>query len=543
MKLLPYDTFTIETPDPLMRVVERLSAQIQPPRGFSWSSDPNHTPYEGTISETGFKINRIIDYRNSFLPMIRGEFEHLPTGTLVRIKMGLHPFVIAFVGLWYLIWYSALIPICLAGVMSMDIASLFLGMPTAILLVFWCAFWYEANRSHGELEKIILGQISQGETTNNSQQLLWKSVQWILTIIGTIFALWQIFGQKIFPANQTELRSLTAVSCSQHPTVSPYCHFSVVRTLTGHPTAATLAISADGKTLVTGGTDKTIKVWNLKTGQLQKAFQSDSGRVLAVAIANDGKTIISGSADHMVRIWQVSQKKPLMLSGHSDDVNFVGITPDGKTLISSSYGAIKKWDLATGKLTATLPNIPTSETNISPLTMINDEGQRVRPLAINSDTNTAILGFLDGVKVWDLNTNQLKFILSEKFDGLSGNLLSAYISLDGKLAALQYSNSLKKFETRLKIWDLTTGKVKAEGNTFFSHNMFADVPLAFSRDRIFGTINQQLKVWNPENAQLEAVVDTESISYFVVSPDGKLLVGIVGDGDTQNSQIKVWELR
>ncbi|NER99970.1 MAG: WD40 repeat domain-containing protein, partial [Symploca sp. SIO1B1] len=58
--------------------------------------------------------------------------------------------------------------------------------------------------------------------------------------------------------------------CSHEATQSSYCKFAVVHTLEEHPTASAIAISADNKILVSGGKDKTIKVWDLQTGKLQK---------------------------------------------------------------------------------------------------------------------------------------------------------------------------------------------------------------------------------------------------------------------------------
>ncbi len=542
MKLLPSDKFLIQSPDPLPLIVEKLAAHIQSPKLFRWSFSQDHSPYSGTISESGFEIHRTINYRNSFLPIIRGEFDQLPSGTLIHIKMGLHPVTTAFLIVWFLIWYSFSIPFYLSGAMPFEIASLFLGMPLALLLIFWCAFWYEAKRSRRELTEIILSQKTRWQTADNSKQWILKAVQWSLSLFFIALFLKQVITKYFYPYNQSESPALEAVSCSQNSLSSPYCNFSLVRTLTEHPLASALAISADGQTLVSGGSDKAIKVWDLTTGQLKKTLQSDSGKILAVAISPDGKTVVSGSADRMARIWKLTgQQKPLMLKGHQEEVKLVGITPDGKTIITGSYGAVKMWDLTTGELKATLPNLPKSEIKIGPLSIIDDDGERFRPLAINPNNSTAILDFFSGVKLWDLTTNQQKALLNEKFDTFAGSLLSAYISPDGKLAALQYTNSVKKFETRLKVWDLTSAKVKAQGSTFFSRHTFVDIPLALSQDHIFGSITNRLKIWNLETAQLEAVFAADSMSSLVVSADGKLLAGITGDPYLQNAQIPVWK--
>lgn len=161
MQLLPYDTFTIQTEDSLSDVIERLEAQIEAPKAFRSYFSRNHAPYEGKIDGDGFEIHRIIHHRNSFLPNIRGRFESLPNGTIIRVTMRLHPFVTAFLLFWFLAWYGGTIPIFLAGVISGNVTSeavLFLGMPIVILFSFWCAFWYEANRSRQELIQIINGE-------------------------------------------------------------------------------------------------------------------------------------------------------------------------------------------------------------------------------------------------------------------------------------------------------------------------------------------------------------------------------------------------
>jgi len=538
VKLLPYDTFTIQTADPLAIVLERMTAQVERQKTIRWHFSRDHLPYEGTLSETGFQISRIIHYRNSFLPVIRGRFEPSPSGTTVQITMRLHPFVIGFLAFWYLTWYSFCFPLWLTGAMPTMFALQFIGLPIAVLFIFWGAFWAEAHRSRQDLEQMLLGHTAPNQTPSLLSRSLPHVMQWGIFLVGLTIAFLQITG-TFRPSTQPESESWANVSCAEPATHSPVCTFSLVRTLSGHPAATALAISADGQTLVSGGTDKAIKVWDLKTGKLKKTFQSDSGSIHAVAIAPDGKTVVSGSADHMVRLWDLTRDQPpRMLAGHPEDVNWVGITPDSKTVISGSYGAIKQWDLVTGQLKTTFPKVPKTETNLGPITMIDDAAGRFNPLDINVVSNIALISDL---KLVDLATNQTKPIATNQVENLfADQFLSAHISPDGKLAVLQFGNNLRKFETRLKVWDLVTGDVRAEGHATFAQSMFADVPLALSRDRIFGSADGKLKVWSLQTAQLEAVLETGWLSPLVVTPDGKLLAGLTGGLAVDQSQIKVW---
>jgi WD40 repeat protein len=209
-------------------------------------------------------------------------------------------------------------------------------------------------------------------------------------------------------------------------------------------------------------------------------------------------------------------------------------------VISGSYGEVKVWDLATGQLKVTLPNLPQWKYTKGPVTVWGDDPNRFNLRAMSEDGKIAIFDSISGqVSTWDLTTNQQKFPLKERFDGFAGSVLDAKLSPDGKIAAIQYSNSSKKFETRLKVWDLTTGTVIARGSFSFNRSTFIPLGIAVSRDRIFGSDRDQLKVWNLHTAELEAILDVPWMSSLVVSPDGKLLAGISGDSHFQDAKIQV----
>lgn len=543
MQLLPYDTFSIHTREPLEDVIEKLNAQIEAPKAFRWPFSRNHAPYAGTLSRSGFEIRRIIHYRNSFLPNIRGRFEPSSEGTIIRVTLKLHPFVKAFLVFWYLVWYSATIPIFLFGALAGDVdvftASQFVGMPIVLLFVFWCAFWYEANRSRRELAQIILGEVLGQQTSGN----LTRRVFWILAIAAIIIWNAVAVGWYVSPSVQQKLQPVTAKYCSQSSTQSPYCDFSIVRTLEEHSTASAIAISADGKTLVSGGLDKAIKVWDLQTGQLRKALQSDSGEIQAVAIAPDGKTVVTGSGDRMIRIWNItSNQRPQMLKGHSSDIRQVEISSDGKTILSSTYGEIKAWDLATGQLKTTLPNLPTAEIQIGPVS-IKGNSPRFYPLTISPDGKTALVELGGKLVAWNLVTNQ-KTVL-QKANLFVQSIISARISLDGWTGVtLSYQQPV----THLKVWDLTTGTLKVEGRVSSSPKQrgLSDIAVIGDRasaaaegDRLIGSTHEELKVWNLQTGELEAILDNEPMRHLVVSYDGNILAGITGDSYYRNTKIIV----
>ncbi|MEH2248645.1 AAA-like domain-containing protein, partial [Nostoc sp.] len=83
----------------------------------------------------------------------------------------------------------------------------------------------------------------------------------------------------------------------------------------------------------------------------QNRLEGHSERVNSVVFSPDGKTLASASADKTIKLWNLDTGKEITtLSGHSAAVNSVVFSPDGKTLASASADkTIKLWNLDTGK--------------------------------------------------------------------------------------------------------------------------------------------------------------------------------------------------
>jgi len=102
--------------------------------------------------------------------------------------------------------------------------------------------------------------------------------------------------------------------------------------------------SPDGKKILSGGIDNTVKLWNLSTGKLIHTFKGHSGRVNSVAFSPDGQSIASGSSDKTVRLWSVSSGNLIrVLRGHKNYVYSVTFSPDGTLASGDRDGVIKLW--------------------------------------------------------------------------------------------------------------------------------------------------------------------------------------------------------
>jgi uncharacterized protein with WD repeat len=176
------------------------------------------------------------------------------------------------------------------------------------------------------------------------------------------------------PDTQTILQQLVEIDQTLHPrrlsrpkpsnplTTLSGQNISLERTLSnwyssGHSdTVWSVAISPDGQTLVSGGSDNLIKIWNLNTGEEIHTITGHSEPVYSVAISPDGQTLISSSDDNTIKVWNLTTDEQIYtLTEDSDGVFAVAISPDGQTLVTGSKnGKIKVWYLTTGEEIYTL---------------------------------------------------------------------------------------------------------------------------------------------------------------------------------------------
>jgi COMPASS component SWD3 len=116
-----------------------------------------------------------------------------------------------------------------------------------------------------------------------------------------------------------------------------------------------LAISNDGKILVSGGKDAQVKIWDFKTRELSMTFKHKD-TVRSVAISPDNRTVVSGSSDRTLKVWDLQTRKiKFTLKGHKCWVYCVVVSPDGNYIFScSSDKTIRVWHLHTGECVSVL---------------------------------------------------------------------------------------------------------------------------------------------------------------------------------------------
>ncbi|NEZ64535.1 hypothetical protein D0962_17365 [Leptolyngbyaceae cyanobacterium CCMR0082] len=287
------------------------------------------------------------------------------------------------------------------------------------------------------------------------------------------------------------------------------------RTLSAHTgTINDLLMFADGLRMVSASADKTIRLWDLTSGQVLQTFGDQTGFVNTVLLSPDETQLYSGNADGALQVWTIASGTPLWQesAAHSGPINIIARTPDGQLLISGGAdGMIHLWQASTGNLVQSLTT----------------EQGTINSLVVTSDGQYIISGGSDRtIKLWRISTSELERTL----EGHESFINALAISPDGRFL---FSASA---DGTIRQWQIKTGEPLhiLSGHTSFINDM------VFSRDGrtlSTGSADKTVRIWNVETGAAEQVLTGFNmlIDHLVVLSSDQIITA-----SRTTPAIKVW---
>jgi WD40 repeat protein len=221
------------------------------------------------------------------------------------------------------------------------------------------------------------------------------------------------------------------------------------------------AFSPDGKRIVTGSADKTIRIWNAESGEELKRIgktvmvfgasvnlSGHTDRIYSVTLSPDGKKILSGSWDNTTRIWDAETGKELKKMKHASSVFSVAFSPDGKKVVTGGRDKIVRiWDAETGKELKKLEG----HTDCVSYVVFSPDGKQVFTWGYDRTTRT-----------WDADTDSANFGMElKKVTEYTGLLPFIAFSPNGKKVVMRSFD--EDTTATASILDAEVGKEWKEG--------------------------------------------------------------------------------
>lgn len=296
-------------------------------------------------------------------------------------------------------------------------------------------------------------------------------------------------------------------------------------------------------------TDRSVRVWDLETGEETRHFLPDSGFVRAVAYSSDGRYVASGTWSSAragrIHLWNIEQNElETTYFGHTDIISDLTFSSDNRLLYSSSWdGTLRTWDVETG--------IETQR--------FDEPSDRILALAVSPDDQFVLTGtgnFGGGITpnpavdnarqpsvwLWDME-NRAQALL---FSGHEDWVWSVDINAEGRLA-VSSSGPLNPpiRDTSIRMWDLATGQEigRFEGHT----NTVQSVTFHPTENRVVsGSWDNTARVWTWTLGNDGQVSQYEALTTYTGHNDRVLSVDFSADGSqvlssSRDQSIHLWD--
>ncbi len=293
----------------------------------------------------------------------------------------------------------------------------------------------------------------------------------------------------------------------------------------GHKeSVSTVAIAPNGRFVISGSHDMSVRVWDLKTGARLWTLKGHEDVVTAVAVTPNGGSVVSASRDMTLRLWDVETGRGCWVArGHTDWITTIAVVPNRRCVLSGSRDkTLRLWDIETGKC----------------LWISKEQTHGINAVAVTPNGQYALSGHDKGhLYLWDLTATPR---IERRFYNSSSELLgvpctpvsSVAISPDGQYAVVGNENST----TRL--WNLESGEIQ---QTFKGHNENVTT-LAITQDGRFvvsGSDDTTVRLWDVNTGECLWTFEghQDGVTTVAITPGGQFIVS-----GSQDTTLRLWNI-
>lgn len=270
-----------------------------------------------------------------------------------------------------------------------------------------------------------------------------------------------------------------------------------------------ILITSDNKYIISGSSDKLIRIWNVEKKRLKSVLSGHTSGVTCMALSSNNEYFVSGSNDAAINLWTFPNKLPIKLVSHISPILSLKLSKSNKEIYSCSNRSIIIWDYHTKKIKKSLDDYSLinrfffpinngkiilyagysyiksyEETKVFSKFMYLDFAKKINCIDMSTDESLLVVGFIDStIAVCDITEK----ILVTKLEGHSESVNAIAISTNMKFIASGSSDN------HIRVWEFRLGR----NQVLRGHRSSVDAIVITKDDKLLvsGGLDKTIRIW------------------------------------------------